>query len=265
MPWRGRGKLQLIPVIVNCGFLARECPCGPRPAFSPAGATGHFPSGPAAKKEYSFILLRTSADKRSGGVSGALRGGQGRETGLGARPVDSPLATRHLSLHFLCPGFAPVSRIPCPVPRFSSTCHCTSCALDLLPYPVSRVPYPGSPALVTALPEPWICSRIPYPVPRNPVLQPLVTALPEPWICSRIPYPESRTPVLQPLVTALPEPWICSRIPSPVTRFSSTCHCLRVPSGREPRGRGSGSRRAGPGGLGGEPRCRGSPVKRGEI
>ncbi len=33
-----------------------------------------------------------------------------------------------------------------------------------------------------------------------------------------------------------------------------------VPSGREPRGRCSGSRRAGPGGLGGEPRCRGSLI-----
>ena len=43
---------------------------------------GHFPSGLAANKEYSFILLHTSADKRSGRVSGALRGGKGRETGL---------------------------------------------------------------------------------------------------------------------------------------------------------------------------------------
>jgi hypothetical protein len=59
---------------------------------------GHFPSGPAANKEYPVILLHTSADKRSGGVSGALRGGQGRETALGTQPVDSPLSTRHLSL-----------------------------------------------------------------------------------------------------------------------------------------------------------------------
>jgi hypothetical protein len=44
---------------------------------------GHFPSDLAANKEYSFILLHTSADKRSGGVSGAQRGGQGRDTGLG--------------------------------------------------------------------------------------------------------------------------------------------------------------------------------------
>jgi hypothetical protein len=96
---------------------------GPRQAFSLAVAgrmRGHFPSGPAANREYSFILLHTSADKRSGGVSGALRGGQGRETGHGARAVDSSLATRHLSLHFPCPGFAPVSRIPSPAPRFSS-------------------------------------------------------------------------------------------------------------------------------------------------
>jgi hypothetical protein len=80
---------------------------------------GLFPRGPAANKEYSFILLHTSADQRSGGVSGALRGGQGRETGRGARALDS--------------------------------------------------------SLVTALPVPWICSRIPYPESRIPVLQPLVT------------------------------------------------------------------------------------------
>jgi hypothetical protein len=104
---------------------------GSRRAFSPAvagsgphvllvvGMRGLFPRGPAANKEYSFILLHTSADKRSGGVSGALRGGQGRETGRGARAVDSPL--------------------------------------------------------VTALPVLWICSRIPYPESRIPVLQPLVT------------------------------------------------------------------------------------------
>ena len=59
---------------------------------------GSLPEGPAANKEYSFILLHTSADKRSEGVSGALRGGQGRETGRGARALDSSLATRHLSL-----------------------------------------------------------------------------------------------------------------------------------------------------------------------
>ena len=47
--------------------------------------------------------------------------------------------------------------------------------------------------------------------------------------------PVSRTPLLPPLATR---------------------NCLL-------RGRRSGSRRAGPGGLGGEPRCRGSPVKRG--
>jgi hypothetical protein len=61
---------------------------------------GHFPRGPAANKEYSFILLHTSADQRSGGVSGALRGGQGRETGRGLvlSTRHSSLATRHLSL-----------------------------------------------------------------------------------------------------------------------------------------------------------------------
>jgi hypothetical protein len=52
---------------------------------------GHFPCGPVANKEHSFILLHTSADKRNGGVSGALRGG--RETGRGARALDSSLAT----------------------------------------------------------------------------------------------------------------------------------------------------------------------------
>jgi hypothetical protein len=39
---------------------------------------GHFPSGLDANKQFSFILLPASADKRSGGVSGALRGGQER-------------------------------------------------------------------------------------------------------------------------------------------------------------------------------------------
>jgi hypothetical protein len=39
------------------------------------GMRGALPEGPAAKREYSFILLHTSADKRSGGVSGARRGG----------------------------------------------------------------------------------------------------------------------------------------------------------------------------------------------
>jgi hypothetical protein len=63
-----------------------------------------------------LISSPKTADKRSGGVSGALRGGQGRETGRGARA----LVTRHSSLHFPCPGFAPVSRIPSPAPRFSS-------------------------------------------------------------------------------------------------------------------------------------------------
>ncbi|MGO8792145.1 MAG: putative Ig domain-containing protein [Terriglobia bacterium] len=50
------------------------------------------------EREYSFILLHTSADKRSGGVSGALRGGQGRDTGHGARDLDSPLSPRHSPL-----------------------------------------------------------------------------------------------------------------------------------------------------------------------
>ena len=38
----------------------------------------HFPSRQVANKQLSFILLPASADKRSGGVSGALRGGQER-------------------------------------------------------------------------------------------------------------------------------------------------------------------------------------------
>jgi hypothetical protein len=70
---------------------------------------GHFPSGSAANKEYSFILLHTSADKRSGGVSGAPRGGQGPATGHGVRAVDSSLATRHLSLPS-CPVAGPRER-----------------------------------------------------------------------------------------------------------------------------------------------------------
>ena len=65
---------------------------------------GHFPSGLATNKQYSFILFHTSADKRSGGVSGALRGGQGRETGHGARAIDSSLPTRHLSVPSSCPA-----------------------------------------------------------------------------------------------------------------------------------------------------------------
>jgi len=101
---------------------------------------GHFPSGPAANQECSFILLHNSADKRSEVVSGERRGGgkiksgvRGPESGLGASsgcatrsPLaarNSPLATRHSSV--------------------------TSRALDLLPYPESRVPYPGSPPLAT--------------------------------------------------------------------------------------------------------------------
>jgi hypothetical protein len=40
-----------------------------------------------------------------------------RVTGNGARGSGCRLVTRHLSVHFLCPGFAPVSRIPSPVPR----------------------------------------------------------------------------------------------------------------------------------------------------
>ena len=95
----------------NCVFLLREG--GPRRAFSPAVAgrmRGLFPSGPAANKEYSFILLHTSADKRSGGVSGALRGGQGRETGLGTQPVDSSLSTRHLSLSSSRPAAGSLKR-----------------------------------------------------------------------------------------------------------------------------------------------------------
>ncbi len=86
-----------------------------------------------------LISSPKTADKRSGGVSGALRGGQGRKTELGTQPVDSSLVTPLPepwicsripnpmprtpvlpSLYFPCLGFAPVSRIPSPVPRFSS-------------------------------------------------------------------------------------------------------------------------------------------------
>ena len=42
---------------------------------------GSLPEWPAANEEYPFILLRTPADKRSGGVSGALRGGPKTESG----------------------------------------------------------------------------------------------------------------------------------------------------------------------------------------
>ena len=59
---------------------------------------GSLPERPRRQYRNSFILLHTSADKRSGGVSGALRGGQRRETGLGTQPVHSSLSTRHLSL-----------------------------------------------------------------------------------------------------------------------------------------------------------------------
>ena len=65
------------------------------------GMRGHFPRGPAANQEYSFILLHPSADKRSGGVSGALRGGGKIKSGVrspgSARVRAAPLA-RHSSL-----------------------------------------------------------------------------------------------------------------------------------------------------------------------
>ena len=99
---------------------------------------GLFSSGPAANQECSFILLHNSADKRSEVVSGERRGGgkiksgvRGPESGLGASSgcaTRSPFAARNSPL----------------VTRHSSV---TSRALDLLPYPESRVPYPGSPPL----------------------------------------------------------------------------------------------------------------------
>jgi len=81
------------------------------------GMRGHFPRGPAANKEYSFILLHPSADKRSGGVSGALRGGgkiksgvrkiksgvRGPESGVNTSSgcaARSPLVTSPSSLRF---------------------------------------------------------------------------------------------------------------------------------------------------------------------
>ncbi len=69
-------------------------------ALECGGSTPLFPRDGIVlvEREYSFILLHTSADKRSGGVSGALRGGQGRETGHGARDLDSPLSPRHSPL-----------------------------------------------------------------------------------------------------------------------------------------------------------------------
>ena len=55
---------------------------------------------PATDKEYSFIFLPTSADKRSGEVSGALRGGErvGGTQSLCFGAVASSLITLHLSL-----------------------------------------------------------------------------------------------------------------------------------------------------------------------
>jgi len=61
---------------------------------------GSLPQGPAANKENSFILLHTSADKRSEGVSGVLRGG--RQTGYGR--WQTGLGTRGSGLRFSCSG-----------------------------------------------------------------------------------------------------------------------------------------------------------------
>ena len=70
---------------------------GPRRAFSPAvaGRMRVCPERPAANEEYPFILLRTPADKRSGGVSGALRGGAKN----GKRDAGFVLAARHVTRH----------------------------------------------------------------------------------------------------------------------------------------------------------------------
>jgi hypothetical protein len=70
------------------------------------------PTDTISPHHFPFILLHTSADKRSGGVSGALRGGQGRETGHGLSTRHSLLVTCHSSLGTgsSCPAAGPSER-----------------------------------------------------------------------------------------------------------------------------------------------------------
>ena len=138
--------------VAHCG-AASAAPATNRTAFSPrekvadgGGRTrGPFcpprPFDPSAPSQNRFTFPEKTADRRYGGVSGGPRGGRARETGSGTRDTGCRLVTRrlslaighqqllfglrtpdvalsHLSLYFPCPGFAPVSRAPSPVPRF---------------------------------------------------------------------------------------------------------------------------------------------------
>jgi len=148
----------------------------------------------------------------AGECRGHGEGGQGRETGHGARAIDSSLAT----------------------------CHCTSRPLDLLPYPESRTPV--LPSLATCPCTSRALDLLPYPESRTPVLPPLATCHCTSRPLDLLPYPVSRVPYAGSPATRhctsrplhlLPYP--VSRVPYPGS--PATCHCLRIPSGREARGR----------------------------
>jgi hypothetical protein len=110
MHWPHRDRINLVnvPSVPVCPPLGAHLPTrrdSALPAFGVRpgrqGTTPREAQNPEAwPQEIGNIVpvpdspaLPTPADKGSGGVSGALRGGQGRETECGARALDSSLVT----------------------------------------------------------------------------------------------------------------------------------------------------------------------------
>jgi hypothetical protein len=119
--------------------MGRSC----RFAFRPLAGAAHAVRRSAATRKEGFTQRsRRRAHKEhretDKGIGSRVTGNGAWGSGLWLVARRSSLATNHSPPHFPCSGFARVSRVPCPEPRFSS--HSS---------------------LVIALPVPRICSRTP--------------------------------------------------------------------------------------------------------